>query len=154
MGSLVLSVNGVVPEKFDAVKLSHMVDAEYGNQGLDFKFVAREGFGWTNASFQVGVSFLTFVPTFPSSFSMCPFSFPLIRHRLTRTTGTFFPQRCHATSRLCLHLTRSLFRWPRRVHSAASPRGPRRLPRPNHCRSEGRTSSINERSILLARFPS
>lgn len=52
-------VNGVVPEKFDAVKLSHMVDAEYGNQGVDFKFVAREGFGWTNASFQVGVSFLT-----------------------------------------------------------------------------------------------
>ena len=36
-----------------------MVDAEYGNQGVDFKFVAREGFGWTNASFQVGVSFLT-----------------------------------------------------------------------------------------------
>lgn len=58
------SVNGVVPEKFDAVKLSHMVDAEYGNQGLDFKFVAREGFGWTNASFQVGVSFLTCVRSF------------------------------------------------------------------------------------------
>lgn len=37
--------NGVVPEKFDAVKLSHMVDAEYGNQGIDFKFVPREGFG-------------------------------------------------------------------------------------------------------------
>ncbi|CDZ97620.1 trehalase-domain-containing protein [Phaffia rhodozyma] len=51
--------NGVVPEKFDAVKLSHMVDAEYGNQGVDFKFVAREGFGWTNASFQVGLSFLS-----------------------------------------------------------------------------------------------
>ncbi|KAL7410527.1 glycoside hydrolase family 37 protein [Mrakia frigida] len=51
--------NGVVPEKFDAVKLSHMVDAEYGNQGVDFKFVAREGFGWTNSSFQVGVSFLS-----------------------------------------------------------------------------------------------
>lgn len=71
----VFTVNGVVPEKvrfqdelvgrvledeetdlffsrlfvvqFDAVKLSHMVDAEYGNQGVDFKFVAREGFGWT-----------------------------------------------------------------------------------------------------------
>lgn len=59
-----------------------MVDAEYGNQGVDFKFVAREGFGWTkcvsgwlvrfklshkadieatshgSSSFQVGLSFL------------------------------------------------------------------------------------------------
>ncbi|KDN52127.1 glycoside hydrolase family 37 protein [Tilletiaria anomala UBC 951] len=51
--------NGVVPEKFDAVKLSHMVDAEYGNQGIDFKFVPREGFGWMNASYQVGLTFLT-----------------------------------------------------------------------------------------------
>ncbi|KAF8340465.1 glycoside hydrolase family 37 protein [Cantharellus anzutake] len=51
--------NGVVPEKFDAVKLSHMVDAEYGNQGLDFKMVPREGFGWMNAAYQVGLTFLT-----------------------------------------------------------------------------------------------
>ncbi|KAF9514597.1 glycoside hydrolase family 37 protein [Hydnum rufescens UP504] len=51
--------NGVVPEKFDAVKLSHMVDAEYGNQGLDFKMVPREGFGWMNSAYQVGLSFLT-----------------------------------------------------------------------------------------------
>jgi hypothetical protein len=43
--------NGVVPEKWDAVKLSHLVDAEYGNQGLDFKLVPREGFGWTNGEF-------------------------------------------------------------------------------------------------------
>jgi hypothetical protein len=34
--------------KFDAVKLSHLVDAEYGNQGIDFKFIPREGFGWMN----------------------------------------------------------------------------------------------------------
>jgi neutral trehalase len=40
--------NGVVPEKFDVVKLSHLVDAEYGNQGLDFKMLNREGFAWTN----------------------------------------------------------------------------------------------------------
>lgn len=51
--------NGVVPEKFDAVSLSHMVDAEYGNQGIDFKFIPREGFGWMNSSFQVGLTFLT-----------------------------------------------------------------------------------------------
>jgi alpha,alpha-trehalase len=68
------------PTQFDAVKLSHMVDAEYGNQGLDFKMVPREGFGWmncmcslgrlypfptnvyvlcTSAAYQVGLSFLT-----------------------------------------------------------------------------------------------
>lgn len=29
--------NGVVPEKYDAVALSHKVAAEYGNQGVDFK---------------------------------------------------------------------------------------------------------------------
>lgn len=34
--------------QFDAVKLSHLVDAEYGNQGIDFKMVPREGFGWMN----------------------------------------------------------------------------------------------------------
>jgi len=51
--------NGVVPEKFDAVTLSHKVTAEYGNQGLDFAFVPTEGFGWMNASYQVGLHFLT-----------------------------------------------------------------------------------------------
>ncbi|PWN90774.1 trehalase-domain-containing protein [Acaromyces ingoldii] len=55
----VVDFNGCVPEKFDAVKLSHLVDAEYGNQGVDFKYVVKEGFGWTNASFQVGLTFLT-----------------------------------------------------------------------------------------------
>jgi alpha,alpha-trehalase len=65
--------------QFDAVKLSHLVDAEYGNQGVDFKMVPREGFGWMNgvftscwtfdtlliptlpiaAAYQVGLSFLT-----------------------------------------------------------------------------------------------
>jgi alpha,alpha-trehalase len=54
----VVDFNGCVPEKFDAVKLSHLVDAEYGNQGVDFKYVVKEGFGWTNSSFQVGLTFL------------------------------------------------------------------------------------------------
>lgn len=57
------------------MKLSHLVDAEYGNQGIDFKMVPREGFGWMNgiasvlqnaelhspphsAAYQVGLSFL------------------------------------------------------------------------------------------------
>ena len=45
--------------RFDAVKLSHLVNAEYGNQGTDYAYVPREGFGWMNASFQVGLSFVT-----------------------------------------------------------------------------------------------
>ena len=66
MTTAFVDFNGVVPEKviiceylslplplitlrkFDAVKLSHLVDAEYGNQGIDFKFIPREGFGWMN----------------------------------------------------------------------------------------------------------
>ena len=51
MTTAFVDFNGVVPEKFDAVKLSHLVDAEYGNQGIDFKMVPREGFGWMNGTF-------------------------------------------------------------------------------------------------------
>ncbi|KAI9813262.1 MAG: alpha,alpha-trehalase nth1 [Pycnora praestabilis] len=45
--------NGVVVEKYDVTRPidPHRVDAEYGNQGSDFKGVAREGFGWVNASY-------------------------------------------------------------------------------------------------------
>ena len=50
MTTAFVDFNGVVPEKFDAVKLSHLVDAEYGNQGIDFKMVPREGFGWMNGT--------------------------------------------------------------------------------------------------------
>ncbi|KAK7682643.1 hypothetical protein QCA50_014443 [Cerrena zonata] len=59
MTTAFVDFNGVVPEKFDAVKLSHLVDAEYGNQGLDFKMIPREGFGWMNAAYQVGLTFLS-----------------------------------------------------------------------------------------------
>lgn len=75
--------NGVVVEKYDVTRPidPHRVDAEYGNQGLDFRGVAREGyveiicrhsnphssclstnirssrrFGWVNASFQLGLT--------------------------------------------------------------------------------------------------
>ncbi len=51
--------NGVVPEKFDVVNLSHQVQVEYGNVGVDFKFVSREGFGWMNASFEMGLTYLS-----------------------------------------------------------------------------------------------
>jgi alpha,alpha-trehalase len=50
--------NGTIPEKFDVVNRSHDVFAEYGNVGTKFSYITREGFGWTNASFQVGLNLL------------------------------------------------------------------------------------------------
>lgn len=52
--------NGVVVEKYNVTKgaIPHKVDAEYGNQGLDFKGVAMEGFGWVNASYVFGLTFM------------------------------------------------------------------------------------------------
>jgi len=49
--------NGVVVEKYDVTSTvdPHRVDAEYGNQGLDFKGVAKEGFAWVNASYVYGL---------------------------------------------------------------------------------------------------
>jgi alpha,alpha-trehalase len=51
--------NGTVPEKFDVVRRSHEVFAEYGNVGTKFSYITREGFGWTNASYQVGLTLLS-----------------------------------------------------------------------------------------------
>ncbi|RKP05537.1 neutral trehalase [Thamnocephalis sphaerospora] len=51
--------NGVVPEKFDIVSMTHLVKVEYGNVGVDFKLVPREGFGWMNASYQLGLTYLS-----------------------------------------------------------------------------------------------
>lgn len=53
-----MDFNGVVPEKFDIVGMTHKVQVEYGNVGVDFKYVPREGFGWMNASFQIGLSLI------------------------------------------------------------------------------------------------
>ncbi|DAA76479.1 TPA_exp: Trehalase [Trichophyton benhamiae CBS 112371] len=52
--------NGTVVEKYDVTRPidPHKVDAEYGNQGIDFKGVSREGFGWVNASYVYGLQFL------------------------------------------------------------------------------------------------
>ena len=50
--------NGTVPEKYNVVSGSHKVFAEYGNQGTDFEYMTREGFGWMNASFQLGMQLL------------------------------------------------------------------------------------------------
>ncbi|MDH3252726.1 MAG: alpha,alpha-trehalase [Ignavibacteria bacterium] len=50
---------GTVPEKFDLVNRTHRVFAEYGNVGTEFSYITREGFGWTNASFQIGLRLLS-----------------------------------------------------------------------------------------------
>lgn len=51
--------NGVIPEKYDVVSASHEVFAEYGNVGADFDYITKEGFGWSNASYQVGLTYLS-----------------------------------------------------------------------------------------------
>jgi len=39
--------------------MNHKVNVEYGNVGVDFKFIPREGFGWMNSSFAVGLTYLS-----------------------------------------------------------------------------------------------
>jgi alpha,alpha-trehalase len=51
--------NGTVPEKYDVVSCTHQVFAEYGNVGTEFDYITREGFGWMNASYQVGLALLS-----------------------------------------------------------------------------------------------
>ena len=54
-----VNYNGTIPEKFDIVRRTHRVFAEYGNVGTTFSYITREGFGWTNASYQVGLGLLS-----------------------------------------------------------------------------------------------
>ncbi len=51
--------NGTVAEKYDVVDRSSQVFAEYGNVGTKFSYITTQGFGWTNASYVVGLTFLT-----------------------------------------------------------------------------------------------
>jgi alpha,alpha-trehalase len=51
--------NGMIPEKYNVVTGSHDVFVEYGNVGTKFSYIATEGFGWMNASFEVGLNFLS-----------------------------------------------------------------------------------------------
>ncbi|KAF8471180.1 neutral trehalase [Kalaharituber pfeilii] len=53
--------NGVLVEKYDVTRPidPHKVDAEYGNQGGDIRGVATEGFGWVNASYQIGLDIIS-----------------------------------------------------------------------------------------------
>ena len=49
--------NGMIPEKYNVVTGSHDVFVEYGNVGTKFSYIATEGFGWMNASFEVGMNY-------------------------------------------------------------------------------------------------
>jgi alpha,alpha-trehalase len=51
--------NGTIPEKYNVVTGSHDVFVEYGNVGTKFTYIATEGFGWMNASFEVGLNYLS-----------------------------------------------------------------------------------------------
>jgi alpha,alpha-trehalase len=51
--------NGTIPEKYNVVTGSHDVFVEYGNVGTKFSYIAPEGFGWMNASFEAGMKFLS-----------------------------------------------------------------------------------------------
>ena len=51
--------DGTIPEKFDVVARTHAVFSEYDNAGTDFDYIATEGFGWMNASFEIGLSRLS-----------------------------------------------------------------------------------------------
>ncbi|HEV2318307.1 MAG TPA: trehalase family glycosidase, partial [Verrucomicrobiae bacterium] len=51
--------DGVIPEKYNVVTGSHEVFVEYGNVGTKFDYITQEGFGWTDASFVVGMGILS-----------------------------------------------------------------------------------------------
>ncbi len=53
-----VNYNGTIPEKYDVVKCTHKVYAEYGNVGTEFDYNTPSGFGWMNASYQLGLTFL------------------------------------------------------------------------------------------------
>ena len=51
--------NGSIPEKYDVEMRTAEVNVEYGNVGSTISPGIRGGFGWTNASFEVGLNMLT-----------------------------------------------------------------------------------------------
>ncbi len=44
--------------KYDVVDATHKVYAEYGNVGTEFDYITTSGFGWMNASYQLGLELL------------------------------------------------------------------------------------------------
>ena len=97
MTTAFVDFNGVVPEKFDAVRLSHLINAEYGNQGIDFKMVPREGFGWMNGTSELLL-----------------YSFPILNHvpalRSHIPSWPIVPYESHAPRCRSMYLARGLFR--------------------------------------------
>ncbi|KAH9386220.1 alpha,alpha-trehalase [Nematocida major] len=59
LGIIFSQYNGVVTEKYNVQKSTHKVSVEYGNIGTNIKHVPREGFGWTNASWLLGLALLS-----------------------------------------------------------------------------------------------
>ncbi len=53
-----VNYNGTIPEKYDVVACTHKVYVEYGNVGTKFDYITTSGFGWMNASYQLGLSLL------------------------------------------------------------------------------------------------
>lgn len=51
--------SGAFPKAFDLEALSPRLMAPLKNRGLDFSYVPRQGFVWTNASYQLGLSLLS-----------------------------------------------------------------------------------------------
>ncbi|THD70029.1 trehalase [Robertkochia marina] len=51
--------NGTIPEKYDVVECTHKVYAEYGNVGTEFDYITTSGFGWMNASYQLGLDIIS-----------------------------------------------------------------------------------------------
>jgi alpha,alpha-trehalase len=51
--------NGTIPEKYDVVSCTHKVYAEYGNVGTEFDYITTSGFGWMNASYQLGLDIIS-----------------------------------------------------------------------------------------------
>jgi alpha,alpha-trehalase len=50
-----VNYNGLIPEKFNVKECTHKTNVEYGNVGTVFKYVPDGGFGWTNASYKLGI---------------------------------------------------------------------------------------------------
>lgn len=59
IGRIFSRYNGVVTEKYNVEESTHKVTVEYGNIGTEIKYVPREGFGWTNTSWLVGLALLS-----------------------------------------------------------------------------------------------
>lgn len=44
----VVDYNGMIFEKYDVVIVIYKVFVEYGNVGIEFEYIIKEGFGWMN----------------------------------------------------------------------------------------------------------